>query len=245
MSLSAFDLFKIGIGPSSSHTVGPMRAAQRFLRELETQGVLERTAAGRDRPLRLAGADRQGARHRQGDHPGPVRRAAGRRSTPTPPSGIVARVARDQARCRCSGGHADRRSTRRSDLQFRQRETPDPPSQRHAAFAPSTRTAPSCCCEYYYSVGGGFVRERGRGRGRPPPPSATSALPYPFGSAAELLELVPRPWARHRRADAGRTRQAWRDAAEIRAGLLRHLGGHGAAASSAAAAAARASCPAA
>ena len=44
MSLSAFDLFKIGIGPSSSHTVGPMRAAERFLRELETLGLLERTA---------------------------------------------------------------------------------------------------------------------------------------------------------------------------------------------------------
>src|SRR3954467_14210990 len=44
MALSVFDLFKIGIGPSSSHTVGPMRAAERFLRELETLGVLERTA---------------------------------------------------------------------------------------------------------------------------------------------------------------------------------------------------------
>src|SRR5919199_3126620 len=43
MALSVFDLFKIGIGPSSSHTVGPMRAAERFLRELETLGLLERT----------------------------------------------------------------------------------------------------------------------------------------------------------------------------------------------------------
>ena len=32
--ISAFDLFKIGIGPSSSHTVGPMRAARRFLVEM-------------------------------------------------------------------------------------------------------------------------------------------------------------------------------------------------------------------
>ncbi|MGB3392743.1 MAG: serine dehydratase beta chain, partial [Stenotrophomonas sp.] len=31
MSVSTFDLFKIGIGPSSSHTVGPMRAAERFI----------------------------------------------------------------------------------------------------------------------------------------------------------------------------------------------------------------------
>ncbi|MBL8511730.1 MAG: L-serine ammonia-lyase, partial [Betaproteobacteria bacterium] len=34
MYISVFDLFKIGIGPSSSHTVGPMRAARRFLMEL-------------------------------------------------------------------------------------------------------------------------------------------------------------------------------------------------------------------
>ena len=44
MAVSVFDLFKIGIGPSSSHTVGPMRAAERFVRELETLGLLERTA---------------------------------------------------------------------------------------------------------------------------------------------------------------------------------------------------------
>src|SRR5262245_60012420 len=41
MALSVFDLFKIGIGPSSSHTVGPMWAAHRFLRALEAQGVSE------------------------------------------------------------------------------------------------------------------------------------------------------------------------------------------------------------
>src|SRR4051812_13717664 len=39
MSLSVFDIFKIGIGPSSSHTVGPMRAAARFARHLSESGV--------------------------------------------------------------------------------------------------------------------------------------------------------------------------------------------------------------
>jgi Serine dehydratase beta chain len=54
MSISAFDMFKIGIGPSSSHTVGPMRAAHLF--------------ASR---LRLAGRHRQGTRFRQGGDAGP------------------------------------------------------------------------------------------------------------------------------------------------------------------------------
>ena len=41
MFISVFDLFKIGLGPSSSHTVGPMRAAQRFAHELAAEGKLE------------------------------------------------------------------------------------------------------------------------------------------------------------------------------------------------------------
>jgi L-serine dehydratase len=44
MAVSVFDLFKIGIGPSSSHTVGPMRAARLFALRLAHDGVLARTA---------------------------------------------------------------------------------------------------------------------------------------------------------------------------------------------------------
>ncbi|WP_288012463.1 serine dehydratase beta chain, partial [Diaphorobacter sp.] len=40
MAVSVFDLFKIGIGPSSSHTVGPMRAARLFAQRLAREGVL-------------------------------------------------------------------------------------------------------------------------------------------------------------------------------------------------------------
>src|SRR5262245_57969525 len=44
MAISIFDLFTIGIGPSSSHTVGPMRAARRFAESLEQGGLLEGTS---------------------------------------------------------------------------------------------------------------------------------------------------------------------------------------------------------
>lgn len=47
MSLSVLDLFSIGLGPSSSHTVGPMRAARRFARELGDGGPLAGTAGVR------------------------------------------------------------------------------------------------------------------------------------------------------------------------------------------------------
>src|ERR1700742_4436340 len=45
MAVSVFDLFKIGIGPSSSHTVGPMRAALMFVQGLERDRLLEPTAS--------------------------------------------------------------------------------------------------------------------------------------------------------------------------------------------------------
>ena len=42
MAISVFDLFSIGIGPSSSHTVGPMRAAQQFVQGLKNDGLLDK-----------------------------------------------------------------------------------------------------------------------------------------------------------------------------------------------------------
>src|SRR4051794_15594369 len=47
MTISAFDLFKVGIGPSSSHTVGPMRAAASFASRLRRTGLLARVVAVR------------------------------------------------------------------------------------------------------------------------------------------------------------------------------------------------------
>lgn len=47
MSLSVFDLFKVGIGPSSSHTVGPMRAAKTYVDTLRDEGLLPRVESVR------------------------------------------------------------------------------------------------------------------------------------------------------------------------------------------------------
>src|ERR1700678_1721529 len=44
VTTSLFDLYKIGVGPSSSHTMGPMRAACRFARDLGSRGLLDRVA---------------------------------------------------------------------------------------------------------------------------------------------------------------------------------------------------------
>jgi L-serine dehydratase len=63
MAISVFDLFKIGIGPSSSHTVGPMRAARSFGLALQSAGLLERTGAIRSELFGSLGATGRG-------HPG-------------------------------------------------------------------------------------------------------------------------------------------------------------------------------
>ena len=47
MTLSVFDIFKVGIGPSSSHTMGPMRAAREFALGLKRDGLLAQTARSR------------------------------------------------------------------------------------------------------------------------------------------------------------------------------------------------------
>jgi hypothetical protein len=60
MAISVFDLFKIGIGPSSSHTVGPMRAARQFVARLEKDGLLATTSRVRSEMYGSLGATGKG-----------------------------------------------------------------------------------------------------------------------------------------------------------------------------------------
>src|SRR5882724_2252582 len=60
MAVSVFDLFKIGIGPSSSHTVGPMRAARLFAARLRNDHLLGRTARVRAQLYGSLGATGKG-----------------------------------------------------------------------------------------------------------------------------------------------------------------------------------------
>ena len=60
MAISVFDLFSIGIGPSSSHTVGPMRAAKGFADCLRTRNLLESTTAIRTELYGSLGATGKG-----------------------------------------------------------------------------------------------------------------------------------------------------------------------------------------
>ena len=77
MTISAFDLFTVGIGPSSSHTVGPMRAARRFAGRLRSRRAARpHGAAVRCRAVRLARRHRPRPRHVKAVRPRPGGRAA-------------------------------------------------------------------------------------------------------------------------------------------------------------------------
>ena len=198
MSLSTFDLFKIGIGPSSSHTVGPMRAAERFLRELETLGLLERTA--RVETLLYGSLALTGKGHATdkaiilglcGELPDRV--------DPDAADGMVAEV-RTSGRLPLLGRHPVP-FAEAQDLQFLQREnlTRHPNGIRFRAL---DAAGAELLLEYYYSVGGGFVlSEREADAG--PAGASNVALAVPVRVGGGAAGPVPDPRPPDRRADPG------------------------------------------
>ena len=86
MTLSVFDIFKVGIGPSSSHTMGPMRAAREFVAAASATGCCDGPRRSRCAAVRLAGADRQRPWHRPRRAARPRGRGAGDRRSGQPSS---------------------------------------------------------------------------------------------------------------------------------------------------------------
>jgi L-serine dehydratase len=186
VNTSLFELFKIGIGPSSSHTVGPMRAALRFARELATKNLLERTERiNVDLYGSLAltgighGTDRAILLGLLGEAPDTV-----------DPATVEARIAAVRSTGSLTlNGSKTVLFVEAEDLHLRRNQMyPDtavvshPNGMRFTAF---DKYGVTFADEVFYSIGGGFiVSEAERTAG-----ALTSArtVPYPFRSAAELL----------------------------------------------------------
>ncbi|WP_177239355.1 L-serine ammonia-lyase [Variovorax sp. PDC80] len=215
MMLSAFDIFKIGIGPSSSHTVGPMRAALLFARSLEQRGLLERVARLRVDLFGSLGATGHGHATDQGvilglfgDAPDTVR-----------PETVQPRLeALRRGGTLMLLGTTPIAFDRVRDIVFRGEESlPEHPNaMRFTAFA----TDDAVLAEgRYFSVGGGFVVEGGQAVAQ----TAAVAVPHPFSTGDELM-------AQCQANDLSvaalvlRNECAWRPEAEVRAGLLRIWG---------------------
>ena len=186
MRLSVFDLFKIGIGPSSSHTMGPMVAAGMFLSELRDQ-VDDRPADGRPSHLRcslhgsLAFTGRGHATDRA-----VILGLAGQTPDEADPDDCD-RIEQEirQSGCVTPPGLPTCRFVPSEDIVFDYDEAlPEHPNGlQFFAFGEAGELVRSGA---YYSTGGGFVQRAGTPVQEA---AAARAVPFPFRNAGEMLAM--------------------------------------------------------
>lgn len=175
MDMSVFDLFKVGIGPSSSHTVGPMMAARRFLLDcaalqralavrVDLYGSLALTGVGH-------GTDKAVILGLLGETPMHV--------NPDAVDDLLAEVELD-GQLRLLGEVAVPFSARTGVVFHKTESLPEHPNGMRFTL---TLDDGSSIARTYYSVGGGFVHAEGEAQVA----RAGVPVPYPFGTMAELL----------------------------------------------------------
>ncbi len=185
MTTSLFDLYKIGVGPSSSHTMGPMRASCRFARELGERGLLQRVARVEVvlyGSLALTGVghatDRAVLLGLSGNEPATI-----------DPAAIAATVAgiRASRQLDLAGTHSIE-FEEAHDLLFERKqmyppgaETKHPNGLRFTAFDAARAVVDQ---RTFFSIGGGFITEDGAAQSAD---ANKAEIPFPFHSAAELL----------------------------------------------------------
>ncbi len=181
MHIGVIDIFKIGIGPSSSHTVGPMRAARRFAERLEADGQLAATTGVKVELFgslgftgKGHGSDRALTMGLEGDEPATVdvdamdRRMADARAT---------------KRIRLLGKHEVDFDPDTSIVFHRREKLPlHSNGMRFTAIGSNIE-------RIYYSVGGGFVVDHTGAPADGSTPADQVKVPYPFSSGDELLRL--------------------------------------------------------
>ena len=214
MAVSIFDLFKIGIGPSSSHTVGPMRAAATFVSRLRDAGYLDRVARVRTDLFGSLGHTGRG----HGSDRAVILGLEGEMPDQVDPDHIPVRMNEiaEAGRMRL-GGEREIDVDLRADLIFHKRQTlpHHPNGMRFTAFDADAETL---MVREYYSVGGGFVVNADEAAADRIVADDTP-MKYPFSTGDELLAAC---------ADHGlrisdvmlANEMAWRSDDEVREGLL-------------------------
>ena len=187
MTISAFDLFKIGIGPSSSHTVGPMRAAAMFVNSLASDGLLDQVTGVEVELFGSLGA----TGHGHGSVKAVVLGLTGELPETVDPEAAEPLVAsvREAGRLRLLGRREIDFDIGEDVILHRRKRLPfHSNAMRFAALAPGET---ELAVRYYYSVGGGFVLGEDEAGNPQIVPDAT-AVPYPFTTGAELLQHTQR-----------------------------------------------------
>ncbi len=211
MSISLFDLFSIGIGPSSSHTVGPMLAANAFVELLENTeklSTVERIKIELYGSLALTGKG-------HGTDKAILNGLEGKLPDTVSPETMVPRMQEIlQTGLLCLNAKKTISFQEKQDFLFLQKELL-PKHSNGLRFTAYNRHGEILLSQIYYSIGGGFiVTDEGFEA------SAQIALPYPFANANELLRLCREnnlSIAELMLANEG----CWRSVAEVKAGILK------------------------
>ncbi len=189
MNTSLFELFKIGIGPSSSHTVGPMRAALRFTRELNSANLLETTARVTvDLYGSLAltgighGTDRAILLGLLGEAPDTI-----------DPATVESKIATIRNTNSITlGGKKTIPFIETENLLFHRNQMyPDPTITSHPngmRFTAFENAGKKLTEEVFYSIGGGFIVSEAERTAEAL--ATTRTVPYPFRSSADLLTIA-------------------------------------------------------
>jgi L-serine dehydratase len=214
VAISVFDLFSIGIGPSSSHTVGPMRAARIFARRLRNEDLLGSVASVRAELYGSLGA----TGHGHGTPKAVLLGLEGDSPRTVDVETADARVERikDSGRIRLLGEHEVPFSFD-DDLVLHRRKTLDYHANGMTLWAYDAEGA-ELLSKTYYSVGGGFVVDEdavGADRIK----LDDTVLKYPFRTGDELLRLTQETGLSISSLMLENER-AWRTEEEIHEGLL-------------------------
>ncbi len=213
MAISVFDLFKIGIGPSSSHTVGPMRAAALFVQALRERELLEQV---RRVEVQLYGSlSATGIGH--GSDTAAIMGLMGEWPDAIDPAQIGLRIhTLRETGTLLLDGRLPVPFVWARDMRLLDENLP---------FHPNAMTlvvhgdAGELHRDTYYSVGGGFVVDEAQAQSGVADMDRTE-LPYDFSSAVELLQLCKAHNLRVAELMLA-NEKTWRSEEEIRSGLMK------------------------
>lgn len=208
-AISVFDIFKIGIGPSSSHTLGPWRAAQRFTQTLSDCGVLQQVTELK--VLLYGSLAKTGKGH--GTDVAVQLGLAGDDPVTFAVDQLDAKIADIAAMCKIIlGGQHEVTFDPREDIDFLMSESlPYHPNA--LTFLVTLHTGESIA-ETYYSIGGGFVVKEGEAQSK-----NTVNLPFPINNADELLHWCIKTGLPIHEVVL-ENESAWRNESETRQGVL-------------------------
>jgi len=214
LAISVFDLFSIGIGPSSSHTVGPMKAARTFADDLRLRDLLTATAAIKAELYGSLGATGKG----HGSDKAVMLGLEGDTPESIDTESVAARLEeiRRSGTLKLLGEHPLGFDEKQHLIMHRRKALPFHPNGMR--FTALDGAGEVLSTSVFYSVGGGFVVDESAADGNWIAPD-TTPQPYPFTTGDELLRLCQANGLSISEVMM-ENEKAWRSETAIREGLL-------------------------